>query len=82
VRSCGVYLIPKGGKDPQSPHAEDEVYYIVRGRARISVGGEERSVKSGTIVFVPALVEHRFHDIREDLIALVLFAPAEGTTRR
>ena len=32
--SAGVYVLPKGGTDPQKPHREDEMYYVVRGRAR------------------------------------------------
>ena len=77
--SCGVYSLAKGGTDPQSPHTEDEMYYVVRGRARIRVGSEDREVRVGTLVFVPARKEHRFHDITEDLTVLVFFAPAEGT---
>lgn len=75
--SMGVYHLPAGGVDPQSPHTEDEVYYVVSGRARLRVGSETRSVGPGSIVFVAANVEHRFHAIEEDLSVLVFFAPAE-----
>jgi len=77
--SCGLYELPKGGPDRQRPHSEDEVYYVIRGHAHIRVGSEERAVRPGTIVFVPALMDHRFHDIEEDLALLVFFAPSEGT---
>jgi mannose-6-phosphate isomerase-like protein (cupin superfamily) len=75
--SAGVYVLPAGGTDPQSPHQEDEMYYVVRGRARMRVGAEDRAVSNGSIIFVAANVEHRFHDIAEELVVLVLFAPAE-----
>ncbi len=75
--SVGVYHLPAGGSDPQSPHTEDEVYYVVGGRAQIRVGEAERSVGPGSIVFVAARVPHRFHSIEEDLSVLVFFAPAE-----
>jgi len=75
--SMGVYRLPVGGVDPQSPHTEDEVYYVVEGQAQIRVGDEDRSVGPGSIVFVAAHVDHRFHSIAEDLIVLVFFAPAE-----
>ena len=26
--SMGLYVLPTGGVDPQSPHTEDEVYYV------------------------------------------------------
>jgi mannose-6-phosphate isomerase-like protein (cupin superfamily) len=77
--SAGVYVLPVGGKDPQSPHKEDELYYVVRGRASMQVASEVRSVSAGSVIFVAATVEHRFVDIKEELVVLVFFAPAEST---
>ncbi len=79
--SMGVYRLSVGGVDPQSPHTEDEVYYVVSGRAQLAVGEETRSVGAGSIVYVAANVLHRFHQIEEDLIVLVFFAPAEYSNR-
>jgi mannose-6-phosphate isomerase-like protein (cupin superfamily) len=76
--SAGVYTLPAGGTDPQKPHAEDEMYYIVRGRAGMRVGAKEIKVAAGSVVFVTAEMEHRFHDITEELVVLVFFAPAES----
>jgi mannose-6-phosphate isomerase-like protein (cupin superfamily) len=75
--SMGLYVLPAGGTDPQSPHTEDEVYYVVSGKAKIKVADEDRTVQAGSIVYVSKNVEHRFHSIEEDLTALVFFAPAE-----
>jgi len=79
--SVGLYVLPAGGADPQSPHTEDEVYYIVSGRARIKVADEDRAVQTGSIVYVAKNVEHRFHSIDEELTILVFFAPAEYSNR-
>jgi mannose-6-phosphate isomerase-like protein (cupin superfamily) len=76
--SAGLYQLPAGGSDPQKPHKEDELYYVVRGRARIRVGAEDREVAGGSVIFVAAEVEHRFYDIVEELLVLVCFAPAES----
>ena len=76
--SAGIYVLSPGQTDPQSPHAEDELYYVLRGRARMKVGSEDRAVSSGALVFVEAGVEHRFHEISEELLVLVFFAPAES----
>jgi quercetin dioxygenase-like cupin family protein len=75
--STGVYTLPAGATDPQKPHAEDEMYYVVRGQARMRVGSEDRAVSQGSVIFVPAHAEHRFYDIEEELVVLVFFAPAE-----
>ena len=77
--SLGVYRLPAGGADPQQPHTEDEVYYVVRGRAQFRAGDENCAVEPGTVLFVEAGVEHRFHAIEKDLELLVVFAPAKGT---
>lgn len=79
--SVGLYVLPAEGTDPQSPHTEDEVYHVISGRARMRVGDEDRAVHAGSVVFVGADVEHRFHDIEEDLVVLVMFGPAEYTHR-
>jgi mannose-6-phosphate isomerase-like protein (cupin superfamily) len=76
--SAGIYVIEAGGTDPQSPHTEDELYYVIAGQARVTVGGDTRSVVAGSLVFVAATVPHRFHDITERLELLVMFGPAEG----
>ena len=75
--SMGIYTLEKGGKDPQNPHAEDEVYYVVSGKGMIHVSGEDRDVVSGSIVFVAAEEIHYFHSIEETLEILVFFAPPE-----
>jgi mannose-6-phosphate isomerase-like protein (cupin superfamily) len=75
--SAGVYVLPIGGTDPQKPHREDEMYYVIRGRARMQIGTEHGEVHAGSLVFVEARTEHRFYDIQEDLEVLVFFAPAE-----
>ncbi|MEO8287167.1 MAG: cupin domain-containing protein [Chloroflexota bacterium] len=79
--SVGLYVIEAGGTDPQQPHTEDEVYYVESGAATVTVVGEERAVSAGSIVYVAANVEHRFHSITEELRLLVFFAPAEYTNK-
>ena len=79
--SMGLYVLPAGGMDPQSPHTEDEVYYVVSGRAKILVAEENRDVQAGSIVYVAKNVEHRFHSIEKELTVLVFFAPSEYSNK-
>jgi quercetin dioxygenase-like cupin family protein len=88
--SAGLYVLPAGGTDHQKPHREDEIYYVIRGRARFQAGPEgreegreedreeDREVCAGSVIFVAAEVGHRFYEITEELTVLVLFAPAES----
>jgi mannose-6-phosphate isomerase-like protein (cupin superfamily) len=75
--SAGIYLLAAGSTDSQKPHKEDELYYVVRGRARMRVGDQEEMVNAGSVIFVAAEVDHCFFDISEELEVLVFFAPAE-----
>ncbi len=75
--SVGLYVLEAGEEDPQTPHAEDEAYYVIAGRATVRVESEERAVAPGSVVFVAKHVEHRFHSIEQRLELLVAFAPAE-----
>lgn len=79
--SLGTYSLPVGAVDPQGPHTEDEVYVVVRGRARFVADSGEAEVGPGSVLYVPAGEAHRFVDVTEDLTVLVVFGPAEGTRR-
>lgn len=72
----GLYEIPAGGEDGQSPHDADEVYYIIGGRATAVVEDERIAVGPGSVLYVAKEKEHRFVDIEEDLSVLVFFATA------
>ena len=76
--SAGLYVLPAGATDLQRPHHEDEIYYVVRGRARFKVAQEDHKVSAGSVLFVAAEVEHHFYDVKEELAVLLLFAPAES----
>lgn len=75
--SAGLYSLQTGEKDNQPPHTEDEVYYVVSGKAAFVGGNQTLQVQAGSVLFVEAGLEHRFFDITEDLKVLVFFAPAE-----
>ena len=79
--SLTVARWPAGSVDGQEPHTEDEVYYVVGGRATIRVADEDRPVRPGSVVYVAGGVPHKFHTIEEELSLLVVFAPAEGGLR-
>lgn len=75
--SAGIYILSAGGNDLQRPHEQDEIYYVIGGRAKMQLANEERPVAKGNVIFVEARVVHRFFEIEEELVLLVVFAPAE-----
>ncbi|MEW2494684.1 cupin domain-containing protein [Streptomyces nodosus] len=76
--SVGLYALDAGDSDPQQPHRQDEVYFVVSGRGSITVGTETTQVARGSVVYVPAGTVHKFHHITEDLRVLVVFSPPES----
>ena len=76
--SAGIYILPAGGTDLQRPHAQDEIYYVIGGAATLRLANSEKKVAKGDVIFVESNAEHRFFDIEEELVLLVVFAPAES----
>ena len=72
--SCGLYKLAAGSKDMQAPHDEDEVYFVLEGKARMRLEDEEREVRPGMLLYVGASMEHSFFEIEEDMLLLVLFS--------
>lgn len=77
--SAGVLQLAAGQEDTQQPHTEDEVYLVIHGRGEIQVGLDSQPIAPGSVVVVGDGVRHYFHSLTEDLTALVVFRPAEGT---
>ena len=71
--SCGIYQLAAGSRDQQTAHDEDEVYFVLKGKAHIVVGGDEKALGPGSILYIPADAKHEFVEIEEDLSLLVLF---------
>src|SRR6516164_7923436 len=61
-----------------TPHAQDEIYVVVRGRGVLFHDGRRDAFESGDLMFVTAAVEHRFEDYSDDLAVWVIFYGASG----
>jgi mannose-6-phosphate isomerase-like protein (cupin superfamily) len=75
--TSALYHLPAGAKDMQAPHLEDEIYFVVSGKATLRVGNDEKEVGSGSILYVRATEEHSFFNISEDLTLLAFFGKAD-----
>ena len=56
----------------------DKFYFVVSGRARMTVGGETREVGAGTVVWAPADLPHGVAEALEPTVMLVGIAPPPG----
>lgn len=71
--SCGLYQLKAGATDTQTTHDEDEVYFVLRGRAVMVLEDDSKPLGPGSILYVPADTPHEFTEITEDLSLLVFF---------
>ncbi|MGH9877442.1 MAG: cupin domain-containing protein [Nitrososphaerales archaeon] len=71
---AGILSLAPGEKDPQGPHTDDELYYVIRGHGFIRIEKEDVPIKPGSIIFVPARKMHNFHGNNDELQVLYVFA--------
>ena len=71
------YYAPRG-TDEQTPHTRDELYVVARGSGTFVNGESRHPFGVGDVLFVPAGVEHRFEDFRDDFATWVIFYGPEG----
>ena len=71
---AGIIVLHPGEEDTRGSHATDELYYVIEGKGFMEFGKNKRSVKKGSILFVPSKMHHRFYGNRENLVVLYMFA--------
>jgi mannose-6-phosphate isomerase-like protein (cupin superfamily) len=79
--TMSVELYAPVGTDPQSPHAQDELYFIHAGTGTFRCGETRHAFGPGDCFFVPAGMDHRFEAFSEDFATRVVFWGPEGGER-
>jgi mannose-6-phosphate isomerase-like protein (cupin superfamily) len=67
-----VFFAPRG-RDYQTFHDSDELYFIARGTGEIVIGDERFSFEAGDAFFVPAMAVHRFENFSGDFATWAVF---------
>ncbi len=76
--TLSVLIYAPRGSDPQTPHTQDELYVVAKGRGIAVVGNERKAVDVHDVIFVPAGVEHRFEEFTDDFAVWVFFYGQRG----
>ena len=77
---CDLYCLRPGQAQKVHSHKdEDKVYYVLRGRATVTVGDDTRVLNAGDIVLAPAEAPHGVrNDADDEAVCLVFMAPHPG----
>ena len=62
----------------QTPHVQDEIYFIVRGRGVLFHDGKRDRFESGDLLFVAAGIEHQIEEISENFAMWRVFYGPHG----
>ena len=62
----------------QTPHTQDEIYFIVRGRGVLMHDGKRGTFESGDLLFVAAGTEHQIETFSTDLALWRVFYGPQG----
>ena len=76
--TMSVEVFAPRGRDAQTPHEQDELYFVVSGTADFEVDGKKGPVKVGDVLFVAARVPHHFEAMSADFVTWVVFWGPEG----
>jgi mannose-6-phosphate isomerase-like protein (cupin superfamily) len=76
--SMTVELYAPKGTDPQTPHAQDELYFVQAGQADFYLSGATEQCKAGDCLFVPAGAEHQFLNFTSNFLTWVVFWGPKG----
>lgn len=67
-----------GGYSPKHEHPWPHINYVIEGEGILSVGGEEKEIKKGSIAFVPPGQLHQFKNTGKEKLAFICIVPKEG----
>jgi mannose-6-phosphate isomerase-like protein (cupin superfamily) len=76
--SMTLILYCPHGKDYQTAHEQDELYFVVKGSGTLIKEKEKITFTTGDALFVPAGVDHRFENFTEDLTVWAVFWGPKG----
>ena len=69
------FVMQPGGGMPEHTNTVEHEQYMLRGHARIGIGGWEYEVKAGDVVFVPEGIPHWYQNTGEEDFEFLCMIP-------
>jgi len=70
-----LFTIEKDGSMPNHTNTIEHEQYVVNGKARIAINGEEYDVEKGDVVFIPAGIPHWYKNTGDDDFQFLCLIP-------
>lgn len=71
------FTMQPGGGMPRHTNEVEHEQYVLRGRARVTIGDEEVTVEAGDVVYIPAGVPHSYRAEGEEPFQFLCTVPNE-----
>lgn len=75
--SMGIQMLVKGDDYMEPAHVNGEVYFVLKGNAKLRIGKKIFKASPGMALYVPSRVKHRFYDVKKEFVFLFIFAGAD-----
>jgi len=69
------FIIQPGGGMPRHTNVVEHEQYVLRGRARVSIGDEIHEVKAGDVVYIPAGTPHSYDTLGDEPFEFLCTVP-------
>lgn len=71
------FRVEPGGHTPRHAHDYEHEVYIVGGAGTAHLSGEDRAIRAGDVIYVPADAEHQFRADTGDELRFLCIVPVE-----
>lgn len=76
--TMSLILFAPQGKDYQTPHDQDELYFVLEGNGTLEIEGKNYPFDEGDALFVPAHAQHRFTEFSDGIKMWAVFWGEKG----
>ena len=71
--AAGILVLQPGEEDTQTPHENDEIYYILKGNGFLKINKKDYLVSEGMSYYVKKNIEHYFFGNTKELVVFYFF---------
>jgi len=71
------FVVEPGGHTPRHSHDFEHEVYVVSGTGTVLLGGQQRTIRGGDVIYVPADHEHQFTAGQNERLRFLCMVPMD-----